>query len=203
MKIICIGRNYADHAREMNAGIPSTPVFFLKPETAILRDGNDFYYPEFTKNLQYECEIVIRIDKTGKYLQSKFAHKYFSSVSLGIDFTARDLQQYSKENSLPWEIGKAFDNSAPISNTFLPIADVDLRSLSFKLLLNGKTVQSGNTRDMIFSVDEIIAYVSRFITLKPGDLIFTGTPQGVGPIEIGDQLEGFIENQKMFHFKIN
>jgi 2-keto-4-pentenoate hydratase/2-oxohepta-3-ene-1,7-dioic acid hydratase in catechol pathway len=187
----------------MNAGIPSTPVFFLKPETAILRDGNDFYYPEFTKNLQYECEIVIRIDKTGKYLQSKFAHKYFSSVSLGIDFTARDLQQYSKENSLPWEIGKAFDNSAPISNTFLPIADVDLRSLSFKLLLNGKTVQSGNTRDMIFSVDEIIAYVSRFITLKPGDLIFTGTPQGVGPIEIGDQLEGFIENQKMFHFKIN
>ena len=202
MKIICIGRNYASHAKEMSASIPTEPVFFLKPETALLRDGSDFYYPVFTTDLHYECELVIKIDKIGKNIATKFAGNYYSSFSLGIDFTARDLQQKSKDNGLPWEIGKAFDCSAPLSNSFLSLEDYDFRSLSFELQLNSVTVQLGNTQDMIFSVDEIIAHVSRFVTLKSGDLIFTGTPKGVGPVKIGDVLEGFIGTTKMFRFEV-
>ena len=202
MKIICIGRNYADHAKEMNAAVPSEPVFFLKPDTSLLKEGSDFYYPDFTQDLHYECEVVVRIDKVGKNIAEKFAHKYYSSISLGIDFTARDLQQKCKEKGLPWEIGKAFEHSAPLSNTFLSKNDLNLNQLEFELHQNGKTVQKGNTKDMIFSIDQIIAYVSRFMTLKTGDLIYTGTPVGVGPVAIGDALEGYIESTKMFRFDV-
>ena len=202
MKIICIGRNYADHAKEMNAAVPTEPVFFLKPDTSLLKEGSDFYYPEFTQDLQYECEVVIRIDKVGKNIAEKFAHKYYSSITLGIDFTARDLQQKCKEKGLPWEIGKAFEHSAPLSNSFISKDEIDLTQLEFELHQNGKTVQKGNTKDMIFSIDQIIAYVSRFMTLKTGDLIYTGTPVGVGPVAIGDVLEGYIGTKKMFRFDV-
>jgi 2-keto-4-pentenoate hydratase/2-oxohepta-3-ene-1,7-dioic acid hydratase in catechol pathway len=172
MKIICIGRNYAEHAKEMNAPLPATPVFFMKPDTAVLKNGGAFYYPEFTKDLHYECELVVRIEKAGKHISTQFAHKYYTHVSLGIDFTARDLQQECKEKGLPWEIA------------------------------NGEIVQTGNTSDMIFSIDEIISYISRFMTLKTGDLIFTGTPSGVGPVKIGDHLTGALNGQDMFTFDI-
>ena len=202
MKIICIGRNYADHANEMNAEVPEFPVIFMKPDCALLKDGHDFYYPEFTQDLHYECEIVIKIDKVGKNIAEKFAHKYYSELSLGIDFTARDLQSNCKEKSLPWEIAKSFDNSAPISNIWMKTDKIDWNELNFSLKKNGEEVQKGNTNQLLFSVDKIIAYVSRFVTLKTGDLIFTGTPSGVGPVQIGDILEGFIDEQKMFTFKI-
>jgi acylpyruvate hydrolase len=202
MKIICIGRNYADHAKEMNAEVPIEPVFFMKPDTAILKDGQDFYFPDFTTDLHYECELVIRIDKVGKNIAEKFAPKYYSSVTLGIDFTARDLQVKCKEKGLPWEIAKAFDHSAPISNKFISVDQLNLTDLQFELTQNGKSVQKGHTADMIFSVDKIIAYVSKFMTLKTGDLIYTGTPAGVGPIKIGDELAGYIGSEKMFSFSV-
>lgn len=202
MKIICIGRNYADHAKEMKAEVPTAPVFFMKPDTALLKEGADFYFPDFTKDLHYECELVVKIDKAGKNIAEKFAHKYYSKVSLGIDFTARDLQQNCKEKGLPWEIAKAFEHSAPLSNSWIDIKDLDLNKTTFELKQNGKTVQTGHTQDMIFSIDKIIAYVSQFMTLKTGDLIFTGTPSGVGPVQIDDKLEGFLEGQKMFEFSI-
>jgi acylpyruvate hydrolase len=202
MKIICIGRNYADHAKEMNAPIPSQPVFFMKPDCAILKDGEDFYFPEFTSDLHYECEVVLKIDKVGKNILPKFAHKYYSKISLGIDFTARDLQFKCKEKGLPWEIAKAFDNSAPISNLWLDKTDFDLNNLSFTLHKNGNIVQNGNLNQLIFNLDSLISYVSTFVTLKTGDLIFTGTPAGVGPVQIGDLLEGFIGNKKMFSFAV-
>ena len=202
MKIICIGRNYADHAKEMKAEVPSEPVFFMKPDTSLLKDGNDFYFPEFTKDLHYECEMIVRIDKMGKHITEKHAHKYYSQISLGIDFTARDQQQKCKEKGLPWEIAKGFENSAPISNLWIDVKDHELNNLTFSLQKNGETVQVGNTSDMIFSIDQLISYLSQFFTLKTGDLIYTGTPAGVGPVVIGDQLEGFIGNKKMFQFKI-
>lgn len=202
MKIICIGRNYADHAKEMKAEVPSAPIFFLKPDTAILKDGNHFYYPEFTKDLHYECELVVKIDKVGKNISQKFAPKYYSKVSLGIDFTARDLQQICKEKGLPWEIAKSFEHSAPLSNKFIDLSKLDFKNLSFELLKNGESVQIGHTSDMLFSIDQLIAYVSKFMTLKIGDLIFTGTPAGVGPVQIGDKLEGFLDKSKMFEFNV-
>jgi 2-keto-4-pentenoate hydratase/2-oxohepta-3-ene-1,7-dioic acid hydratase in catechol pathway len=202
MKIICIGRNYADHAKEMKAEVPTAPVFFMKPDTALLKDGADFYFPEFTKDLHYECELVVKIDKVGKNIAEKFAHKYYSKVTLGIDFTARDLQQHCKEKGLPWEIAKAFEHSAPLSNSWVDVKDLDLHNTTFELKQNGKTVQIGHTKDMIFSIDKIIAYVSQFMTLKTGDLIFTGTPAGVGPVQIDDKLEGFLEGKKMYEFMI-
>ncbi len=202
MKIICIGRNYADHAKEMKAPIPKEPVFFMKADCAILKDGEDFYFPEFTSDLHYECEVVIKIDKVGKNILPKFAHKYYSKISLGIDFTARDLQAKCKENGLPWEMAKAFDNSAPISNLWLEKSNFDIENLSFSLYKNGKMVQNGNLNQLIFNFDKLISYVSTFVTLKTGDLIFTGTPAGVGPVQIGDKLEGFIGNEKMFSFAI-
>lgn len=202
MKIICIGRNYADHAKEMKAEIPTAPVFFMKPDTAILKDGNHFYYPEFTKDLHYECELVVKIDKVGKNIAEKFAPKYYSKITLGIDFTARDLQQICKEKGLPWEIAKSFEHSAPLSNKFIDISKVDFKNLSFELLKNGESVQVGRTSDMLFSIDQIIAYISKFMTLKIGDLIFTGTPAGVGPVQIGDKLEGFLDKTKMFEFNV-
>lgn len=202
MKIICIGRNYADHAKEMNAAVPTEPVFFMKPDTALLKDGNDFYFPNFTKDLHYECELIFRIDKMGKHIQEKFAPKYYSQVSLGIDFTARDLQKKCKENGLPWEIAKSWEHSAPISNQWINVSDLDLESLEFKLLVNGQVAQHGKTKDMIFNINQLVSYVSGFMTLKTGDLIYTGTPAGVGSVKIGDQLEGFIGEIKMFEFTI-
>lgn len=202
MKIICIGRNYADHAKEMKAEVPTEPVFFMKPDTAILKDGQDFYFPDFTSDLHYECELVIRIDKVGKNIAEKFASKYYSSVTLGIDFTARDLQAKCKEKGLPWEIAKAFEHSAPISNKFISVDQLNLTDVHFELTQNGQSVQKGHTADMIFGIDQIIAYVSKFMTLKTGDLIYTGTPAGVGPVKIGDQLVGYIGSEKMFSFSV-
>lgn len=202
MKVICIGRNYADHAKEMNAEVPSAPVFFMKPDSSILRDGSPFFYPEFTKDLHFECEIVVKINKLGKNISEKFAHTYYDEIGLGIDFTARDLQGEAKSKGLPWEIGKAFDNSAFISKKWINKADLDLENISFSLTQNGTTVQNGSTSDLIFSFDKVIAYISQFVTLKIGDLIYTGTPAGVGPIQIGDKLEGFIGDKKMYSLNI-
>ena len=202
MKIICIGRNYADHAKEMKSELPTEPIFFLKPDTALLKNGNPFFYPEFTKDLHYECELVVQIQKVGKNIAEKFAPKYYSKVTLGIDFTARDLQQNCKEKGLPWEIAKAFEHSAPLSNKFIEISSLDFENLTFELYKNGEKVQTGHTSDMIFSIDKLIAYVSKFMTLKTGDLLFTGTPAGVGPVQIGDKLEGFLNEEMMFEFNI-
>lgn len=202
MKIICIGRNYSDHAKELNNPVPKEPVFFMKPDIALLKDNEPFYFPDFTNEIHYECELVVRIDKVGKHISEKFASKYYSKIGLGIDFTARDLQQKCKEKGLPWEIAKAFENSAPLSSIWLDKEDIDLNNISFSLQKNNETVQIGHSQDMIFNIDIIIAYLSRFMTLKTGDLIFTGTPAGVGPIQIGDRLRGFIGEQKMFDFEI-
>jgi 2-keto-4-pentenoate hydratase/2-oxohepta-3-ene-1,7-dioic acid hydratase in catechol pathway len=202
MKIICIGRNFADHAKEMNSDLPSEPVFFMKPDIALLKNGADFYYPEFTKNLHYECELVVKISKVGKNIAPKFASKYYSKVTLGIDFTARDLQQKCKEKGLPWEIAKSFEHSAPLSNELIDVSEIDLSNLEFQLKKNGEVVQTGNTANMIFSIDQIIVYISKFMTLKTGDLIFTGTPAGVGSVQIGDILEGSLNGKKMFEFKV-
>lgn len=202
MKIICIGRNYADHAKEMNAAVPKSPVFFMKPDSALLPNKRPFFYPNFTKDLHYECEIVVRINKLGKNIASKFANTYYDEIGLGIDFTARDLQQECKEKGLPWEIAKSFEHSAPVSQDFLDKSTLDLSNLHFSLQQNGQVVQVGNTKDMLFNIDQIIVYISQFMTLKIGDLIFTGTPAGVGPVAIGDTLIGFIEDQKMFDLKI-
>lgn len=202
MKIICIGRNYANHAQEMGADLPKKPLFFMKPDTAILPKNAAFFYPEFTKELHYECELVIRIDKVGKNIAKKFAPTYYSSVGLGIDFTARDIQRECKKNGHPWEIAKSFEYSAPMSDHFLPLTPNLLNNLSFRLDKNGETVQEGNSKDMIFPVDDLIVYLSQFMTLKIGDFIFTGTPAGVGPVQIGDHLEGYINNVKMLDLHI-
>lgn len=202
MKIICIGRNYADHAKEMNAPTPEFPLFFLKPDSAILPKRTPFYYPEFTKDLHYECEVIVRINKLGKNIQTKFAHTYYDEIGLGIDFTARDLQEECKAKGLPWERAKAFDGSAVVSEKFIPKNELHLEAFDFHLLKNGELVQKGNTKDVIFSIDTIIAFVSQFMTLKIGDLIFTGTPAGVGPVHIGDTLEGFIGDKKMYTLQI-
>ena len=202
MKIICIGKNYAAHAKEMSSAVPSEPVFFMKPDTSLLQKGHDFYYPDFTKNLHHEIEVVYKVGKMGKHIAPEFALKYISEVGIGIDFTARDLQEKAKEKSLPWEIAKAFDNAAVICNEFIPIAEITTNNIHFHLDVNGKTVQSGNTADMIFSIEQIIAYVSKFITLKTGDLIFTGTPEGVGAVQKGDVLSLFLEKKKKHEFAV-
>ena len=201
MKIICIGRNYAEHAKEMKSEVPTEPVFFLKPETALLKD-KDFYYPEFTKDLHHEVEIVLKISKNGKHIAEEFAAQYYNEIGIGIDFTARDLQMKCKEKGLPWEKAKAFDNAAPIGD-FVPKENfTSLKNISFQLTINGNQRQVGNTKDLIFSFEKIISYVSQFITLKTGDLIFTGTPEGVSAVNIGDVLEASIEDKKMFHLNI-
>ncbi|MCF8368805.1 MAG: fumarylacetoacetate hydrolase family protein [Bacteroidales bacterium] len=202
MKIICIGRNYVEHAKELNNPLPERPVFFMKPDTSIVVRNRPFFYPGFSKDIHYETELVLKIKKNGRHIQEKFANTYYDEIGLGVDFTARDLQQKHKEKGLPWEIAKAFDNSAPISK-FIPLNDLHKKEdISFHLELNGKTVQQGYSRDMIFSFDQVISYVSQFITLKMGDLIFTGTPEGVGPVNINDQLTGYIEDKKMFDFRV-
>ena len=202
MKIICIGRNYADHAKEMNSPVPTEPIFFLKPDTSIIRDNQPFYYPDFSKEIHYEVELVIKINKVGKNIDAQFAHKYYDEIGIGIDFTARDIQANCKEKGLPWEKAKAFDGSAPIGKFIDKKKIVDQNNIHFKLLLNGNSVQEGNTKDLLFTFDTLIAYVSRFFTLKTGDLIYTGTPEGVGPVAIGDKLEASIENETLLSFEI-
>ena len=202
MKIFCIGRNYIEHAKELNNPLPEKPVFFLKPDTALVIRNRPFFYPEFSKEIHYETELVIKINKNGKYISEKFAHTYYNEIGLGIDFTARDLQQECKQKGLPWEVAKGFDQSAPVSK-WIQVTDLSNRdSIRFHLDLNGKTVQNGDSGDMIFSFDKIIVYISKFITLKMGDLIFTGTPAGVGPVKIGDHLEGYLEEKKMLDFYV-
>ena len=197
MKIICIGRNYQEHARELNNPVPAEPVFFMKPESAQLRNNQPFFYPEFSKDIHYEAELVLHICKVGRNIQEHFANTYYDGIGVGIDFTARDLQQKAKEKGLPWEMAKAFDFSAPVSK-FIPISGFpDIHNIRFGLYKNGEIVQDGNSRDLIFSFDTVIAYVSRFVTLKQGDYIFTGTPAGVGPVSIGDKLEAFIGDKKL------
>lgn len=202
MKIIAIGRNYAEHAKELNNPVPSVPVIFMKPDTAILKDNKPFYHPEFSSDIHHEIELVLKISKEGKHIAEKFAGNYFEEIGLGIDFTARDIQQRHKEKGLPWELAKAFDNSAPISKFISKSSFKDLNSLNIRLDLNGKTVQIGNTKDLLFSYEYIIAFVSKYITLKKGDLIFTGTPQGVGKVTIGDHLAGYLEDEKLLDFDI-
>ena len=202
MKIIAIGRNYAEHIAELNNETPDEPVIFTKPDTALLRNNDDFYYPEFSRDIHYEVEIVLKINREGKYIAEKFAHKYFDEFAIGIDFTARDLQQKAKEKGLPWALAKGFNSSAPISK-FRPKTDFeDLNNLNFGLRVDGETKQMGNTKMMIYSFDYIISYISKFITLKKGDLIFTGTPKGVGPIQIGNKLEAFVEDENWMEFEI-
>lgn len=201
MKIICIGRNYADHAAEMNSPLPTEPLFFLKPDTALLTE-QDFYYPSFSNDIHFECELVVRIDKVGKHIKAEFAHKYYSHFTLGIDFTARDIQQQCKEKGLPWEKAKGFDQSAPISSNWINKDSIDLQKAEFQFFQNGILRQTGHPKDFIFSIDTIIAYVSEFLTLKTGDLIFTGTPAGVGPIQIGDTLRAALNGQIILELNI-
>ena len=202
MKIICIGRNYSEHAKELGNDTPSEPVVFLKPDTAINPKGHPFFIPDFSNNIQHEIELVIKINKVGKHIQKSFAHKYYNQIGLGIDFTARDLQQKLKSKGLPWEKAKGFDGSAFVSKEFIEKQELNLSNIEFSLTNNEKIVQSGNSKDMIFSFDNIISYVSQFYTLKIGDLIFTGTPSGVAQVKNGDKLEGFIAQQKMFDLKV-
>jgi len=202
MKIIGIGRNYSEHAKELNNAMPAAPIIFLKPDTALLKNNEAFYFPSFTKDIHHEIELVVKISKEGKNIQEKFAHKYYEELGIGLDFTARDLQQQAKEEGLPWTLAKGFNGSAPVSE-FVPKANFpDLKNISFSLSINGELRQSGNTADMVFSIDYLIAYISQFITLKKGDLIYTGTPKGVGSIAIGDKLEGFLENKNMLSCEI-
>ncbi|MCB9046199.1 MAG: fumarylacetoacetate hydrolase family protein [Chitinophagales bacterium] len=202
MKIICIGRNYAEHAKELNNDVPTRPVIFMKPKNAILLPGKPFYYPEFSDNIQYECELVVKICKNGRYIQEKFAHKYYDAVTVGIDFTARDLQQELKSKGLPWELAKAFDGSAAVGE-FIPITkDFNINDLQFELIKNGERVQAGKTSEMIFNINEIIEYVSQYISVNIGDLIFTGTPAGVGAVNVYDTLEGYLAGEKLLHVDI-
>ena len=198
MKIICIGRNYANHAKELGNTIPTEPLFFLKPETAIQPKGHPFFIPDFSNEIHYEVELVIKIDKIGKNIEELFAHKYYSQIGLGIDFTARDIQEECKAKGLPWEKAEGFDGAAQISRSFINKSELDLNDIPFLLEKNGEQVQIGNSKDMLFSFDKIISYISKFYTLKIGDLFFTGTPAGVGKVEKGDILKGFIGEKEMF-----
>lgn len=203
MKIFAIGLNYDSHNREMkNAFESAQPVIFMKPDTALLKDGKPFFLPDFSEEIHYETELVIKISRLGKNIAEKFAHRYYNEITVGIDFTARDLQRNLQQFGLPWEIAKSFDNSAPIGKFISKEELPDVNDIGFRLHINGTTVQEGNSRDLIFSFDKIIAYVSRFFTLKIGDLIFTGTPAGVGTVSINDCLQGFIGEQKLLDFKI-
>ncbi|QEM05422.1 fumarylacetoacetate hydrolase family protein [Mucilaginibacter sp. P25] len=202
MKIIAIGRNYAEHAKELNNPVPTTPVIFMKPDTALLKENKPFYHPDFSEDVHHEIELVLKISKEGKHISEKFAANYYEEIGLGIDFTARDVQARHKEKGLPWELAKAFDGSAPVS-TFVPKTKFEsVYDINFKLDINGETRQQGNTRDLLFSFESIIAFVSKYITLKKGDLIFTGTPPGVSKVKIGDRLEGYLEDEKMLDFYV-
>ena len=198
MKIICIGRNYVEHAKELNNPVPTKPMFFVKPDTALLRTQM-FYIPPFSNNIHYELELVVKIKKVGKSISKRFAHKYYNEISLGLDLTARDLQEECKEKGMPWEIAKGFDSSAPIGKWY---QKKDLKSLDFYLLKNGEKVQEGNPLQMVFGVDSIIEYVSKFMTLKKGDLIFTGTPSGVGKMEVNDVFEAYLDGKKTIDLRV-
>lgn len=202
MRIFCVGRNYADHISELNNERPDQPVIFTKPDSALIKNNGDFYYPDFSNDVHFEVEVVLRISKQGKHIEEKFASKYYDSIALGVDFTARDLQSKLKDKKLPWDLAKGFDGSAPISE-FIPLSDIkDLSRLNFSLTQNNLIKQEGNTELMLFSFDYIVSFISRYFTLKPGDLIFTGTPQGVGPVSKGDKLEGFVEGKKLLEINV-
>jgi len=202
MKIFAIGQNYVEHNKELNSKNPTEPVVFMKPDTALLKNNKPFYVPDFSEELHYETELIVKINRIGKNIAPQFAHRYYSEIGLGVDFTARDLQRKLKAEGKPWEISKAFDNSAVIGN-FIPVQDLtNVQDIRFKLDLNGNIVQNGHSAEMIFPINELIAYVSRFFTLKIGDILFTGTPAGVGTVKPGDRLQGFIFDQKMFDFNI-
>ncbi len=202
MKIICIGRNYLPHIQELGHKVPTEPTFFLKPESAMVIRNRPFFLPDFSQQVEYEVELIYRINKVGKYIQEKYAHTYYDAIGLGIDFTARDLQKNCIENGNPWEIAKAFDGSAVMSQFIDKEEFENLNNLDFHLDLNGKTVQSGNSSEMIFTIDKIISYVSQFMTLKMGDVIYTGTPKGVGKVAINDRLEGWIGERKLLNFRV-
>ncbi len=202
MKIFCIGRNYTEHAKELNNPVPAEPLIFMKPPTALVVANKPFYYPDFTQDLHYEGEIVLRVAKNGRSVQPEFAHRYYDAVAFGIDFTARDLQDQLKKKGHPWEIAKGFDGSAPISR-FIPLGELDnAQDIHFQLKKNGEIVQDGQTRDLIFPFDTLICHISRYFTLFKGDYIFTGTPAGVGPVQVGDVLEGWIEEKEMLNCTI-
>jgi len=202
MKIIAIGRNYINHARELDNPVPKEPLFFMMPDSALLKNNQPFFYPDFSDEIHFEVEIVVRLNRLGKNIAPEFAYRYYNEIGIGIDFTARDLQKKCKEKGLPWEIAKSFDGAAPISN-FISLEKLgDINNINFRLDLNGDTVQQGNTKEMIFSTDQLVAYVSKFITIKIGDLLFTGTPAGVGPVKIGDRLTAYIEEEKLLDFFI-
>ncbi|MCC7506244.1 MAG: fumarylacetoacetate hydrolase family protein [Saprospiraceae bacterium] len=199
MKIFCIGRNYVDHAKELNNPVPSEPLVFMKPPTALVVNNKPFFYPDFTRDLHHEGEIVLRVCKNGRSVQPEFAHRYYDAVAFGIDFTARDVQERLKQKGQPWEIAKGFDGSAPLSK-WVPLEELrDAKNIHFQLKKNGQVVQNGQTSDLIFPFDALIVHISRYFTLQKGDMIFTGTPAGVGPVQIGDILEGFIEDQLLLH----
>ena len=203
MRIFAIGRNYVEHIQELNNERPDEPVIFTKPDTAILRNNAPFYYPDFSKDIHHEVELILRISKEGKNIEEKFANKYYDAIGVGIDFTARDLQQKAKEKGLPWDIAKGFNGSAPISEKFIPVGNFkDLKNINFKLEIDGKLKQQGNTSLMLFNFDYIIAYLSKFFTLKTGDLIYTGTPKGVSAVAIGNKLSAYIEDEKLLEFEI-
>jgi 2-keto-4-pentenoate hydratase/2-oxohepta-3-ene-1,7-dioic acid hydratase in catechol pathway len=202
MKIICVGRNYADHIAELNNERPDAPVIFLKPETAQIRLGEPFFYPDFSKDVHHEVELVIKINRVGKNIEERFAHKYYDEIGVGIDFTARDLQSELKSKGLPWELSKAFNGSAPVSE-FVPISEFDdIQNLNFSLEVNGETRQSGNSSMMIYRINYLISFVSKYFMLKKGDLIFTGTPKGVSAVKIGDDLVAYIEGRKMLELRV-
>ena len=202
MKIICIGRNYHDHISELKNKITKEPLFFLKPDTSIQPKGHPFFIPDFSNNIHYEVELVIKISKNGKNIDEQFSHKYYEEIGLGIDFTARDIQQECKELGHPWEKAKGFDGSAQISHKFINKNELDLNNINFKLAKNQQRVQNGNSKNMIYSFDYIISYVSKFYTLRAGDLIYTGTPAGVGKVEIGDKLVGYLNEEKILSVNI-
>ena len=202
MKIICIGRNYAEHAKELNNAVPTEPVIFLKPDSAILQTNKPFYIPKFSNNVHHELELVVKINKVGKHIKKEFAHKYYDQITVGIDFTARDLQTQLKEKGLPWEKAKGFDFSAPVGK-FIPISSLkNPQNISFHLTKNGEIVQQGVSSDMIFEIDTLIEQVSKYFTLKIGDLIYTGTPSGVAQVNIGDTLEAYLEGQKLLSIPV-
>lgn len=203
MRIFCIGRNYVEHIQELNNERPEDPVIFTKPDTALIRNNGPFYYPTFSKDVHHEVELVLRICKEGKNIEEKFAHKYYDSIGVGIDFTARDLQQKAKDKGLPWDIAKGFNGSAPLSDKFIPVSDFkNLKDINFSLQVDGKLKQQGNTSLMLFNFEYIISYLSKFFTLRTGDYIFTGTPKGVSAVTIGNVLSAYIENEKLLEFEV-
>ncbi len=203
MRIFCIGRNYVEHIQELNNERPDEPVIFSKPDTALIRNNGPFYYPDFSKDIHHEVELVLRICKGGKNIEEKFAHKYYDSIGVGIDFTARDLQQKAKEKGLPWDIAKGFNGSAPLSDKFIPVSEFrNLKDINFSLQIDGQLKQQGNTRFMLFNFEYIISYLSKFFTLRTGDYIFTGTPKGVSAVTVGNVLSAYIENEKLLEFEV-